>query len=223
MREIKQLHPRLQEKIKELLAVCEKKGLKIQITECLRTRSEQDALYAQGRTKPGNKVTNAPGSSYSSMHQWGVAFDFCRADGKGAYQNEDSFFEKVGRLGEGVGLEWGGSWKSIKDNPHFQLPDWGSTPSKLKATYGTPEKFFATWSESKKTQVSKKEEYNMKTIQKGSTGRAVRVWQVIVGAVVDGAFGDKTVTATKMFQKEHGLTADGIVGKNTWNKGLASL
>lgn len=223
MREIKQLHPRLQEKIKELLAVCEKKGLKIQITECLRTRSEQDALYAQGRTKPGNKVTNAPGSSYSSMHQWGVAFDFCRTDGKGAYYNEDDFFGKVGKLGMGIGLEWGGSWKSIKDNPHFQLPDWGSTPSKLKAAYGTPERFFAAWDKTQTAKTTKTEEYDMKTIQKGSTGRAVRVWQVIAGTAVDGSFGDKTVVATKKFQKEHGLTADGIVGKITWNKGLASL
>jgi hypothetical protein len=31
------------------------------------------------------------------------------------------------------------------DKPHFQLPDWGSGPSKLKKLYGTPEKFMASW------------------------------------------------------------------------------
>ena len=30
----------------------------------------------RGRTKPGNIVTNAKGSSYRSQHQWGIAFDF---------------------------------------------------------------------------------------------------------------------------------------------------
>ena len=42
-------------------------------------------------------------------------------------------------------MNGGGSWKSIVDKPHFQLPDWGSTPTKLKSKYGTPAKFIATW------------------------------------------------------------------------------
>ena len=35
---------------------------------------------------------------------------------------------------------------------------------------------------------------------------------------VDGDFGSGTEKAVKNFQKEHGLTADGIVGKDTWKK-----
>lgn len=145
MRDIKQLHPVLQQKVAELQELCSKKGLKIGISECLRTVEEQDELYAQGRTKPGNIVTNAKGSSYSSMHLWGLAFDIYRNDGKGAYYDNDGFFTKVGKLGQSIGLEWGGSWKSIVDKPHFQLPDWGSTPTLLKSTYKTPENFFKTW------------------------------------------------------------------------------
>lgn len=144
-RDIKQCHPVLQNKAKELVELCEKKGLKIKITECFRSVAEQDELYAQGRTKKGNIVTNAKGSTYSSMHQWGVAFDICRNDGKGAYNNDDGFFKKVGKIGQSIGLEWGGSWTSIVDLPHFQLPDWGSTSSKLKSIYGTVDKFKKTW------------------------------------------------------------------------------
>lgn len=144
-RNISDLHPILQEKVEELKKACEKKGLKIGISECLRTVAEQDALYAQGRTAPGSIVTNAKGSTYSSMHQWGVAFDFYRNDGKGAYNDSDGFFTKVGKIGQSLGLEWGGSWTSPVDKPHFQLPDWGSTPTKLKNTYGTFEKFKKTW------------------------------------------------------------------------------
>lgn len=145
MRDISRLHPVLQQKIEELKAECNRKGLKIGIGECLRTVEEQDALYAQGRTKKGSIVTNAKGSSYSSMHQWGVAFDFYRNDGKGAYADSDGFFTKVGKIGQSLGLEWGGSWKNPVDKPHFQLPDWGSTASRLKSIYGKPEKFFASW------------------------------------------------------------------------------
>lgn len=145
MRDTTQLHPLLQVKIYQLVELCKKNNLKIGISECLRTVKEQDALYAQGRTTSGSIVTNAKGSTYSSMHQWGVAFDFYRNDGKGAYNDSDNFFSNVGKLGQSIGLEWGGSWKSITDKPHFQLPNWGSTTSTLKSKYGTPEKFMASW------------------------------------------------------------------------------
>ena len=158
MRDITQLHPELQKKLHRLSAECDKAGLKIGISECLRSTAEQDALYAQGRTKPGPIVTKCKGSNYASMHQWGVAFDFYRNDGKGAYNDRDNFFTKVGKIGQKIGLEWGGSWKSIVDKPHFQLPNWGSTASQLKAKYGTPAKFFKTWNvtESKTTAKDKK-------------------------------------------------------------------
>lgn len=157
MRKVSGLHPVLQDKIAVLIQKCIENGLKIGIAETLRTEAEQDALYAKGRTGPGRIVTNAKGSSYSSMHQWGIAFDVYRADGKGAYENGDGFFEKVGKLGEESGLLWGGNWRSIRDLPHFQLPDWGDTPSKLKRLYKVPANFFETWEADKMTAGEKRE------------------------------------------------------------------
>ena len=153
MRDIKALHPDLQKKYAQLIKLCSKKGITIGVAECLRTKAEQDALYAKGRTAPGKIVTNAKGSNYSSMHQWGVAFDFylkMDIDGDGqisddAYNNAKKTFNQVGALAKSIGLERGGDWKSIKDLPHIQLKNWGSTTSKLKAEYGTPEKFMKTW------------------------------------------------------------------------------
>ncbi len=145
MRNIYDLHPELQEKIAELKAVCEEQGLKIGIGECLRTKEEQDELYAKGRGKAGKIVTNAKGSTYSSMHQWGVAFDFFRNDGKGSYNNDDAFFQKVGKLGKGIGLLWGGDFENPVDMPHFQLSQWGSTAKALKRQYKLPENFMKTW------------------------------------------------------------------------------
>lgn len=145
MRDITLCHPKLQTLSAQLMKECESRGLKIRIGETLRTKEEQDELYAQGRTKPGQIVTNAKGSSYSSYHQWGTAFDFFRNDGKGAYYDSDEFFAKVGKIGVSLGLEWGGNWKSIVDKPHFQLPDWGSTTAGIKKLYATPEEFMKTW------------------------------------------------------------------------------
>lgn len=44
----------------------------------------------------------------------------------------------------------------------------------------------------------------------------VKIIQKKVGAEPDGKFGKKTEAAVKEFQRKHGLTADGIVGVNTW-------
>lgn len=152
-RDITLCYPRLQKLAAQLVEECEKQGLIIKIGECFRTVAEQDALYAQGRTKSGAIVTNAKGSTYSSQHQWGIAFDFFRNDGAGAYNEDGDFFGRVGRIGESLGLGWGGNWRSPVDKPHFYLPDWGSTTTQLRQLYGTPDKFIATW-ETPKTPVT---------------------------------------------------------------------
>jgi lysozyme len=58
------------------------------------------------------------------------------------------------------------------------------------------------------------------TLKRGSTGADVTWWQAFLHdsgfpLIVDGTFGVQTEDATKAFQREHGLTADGIVGPAT--------
>ena len=122
MRNIQDLHPVLQEKLEQLKKLCLENGIKIGIGECVRTKAEQDALYAKGRTAPGKIVTNAKGSTYSSMHQWGVAFDFYRNDGKGTYNDADGFFEKVGAIGKRIGLCGAEILKALWTSPISSYP-----------------------------------------------------------------------------------------------------
>lgn len=84
------------------------------LTGTYRTLEEQAELYAQGRTKPGQIVT----WTKVSMHNFGMAFDVAFDDPRGAYACTECF-EALGRLGEDVGLFWGGRW-SPPDMPHFQ-------------------------------------------------------------------------------------------------------
>lgn len=157
-RDITLCHPELQEKAKRLISECNKQGLKVMIGETFRTVREQNSLYAQGRTKPGSIVTYAKGSSYSSMHQWGVAFDIIRNDGKGAYYDKDGWFKRVGKIGKSLGLEWGGDWVSPVDKPHFQLPYWGSTPDRLKRLYGNVDNFKKLWNSYESSAVEEDDE-----------------------------------------------------------------
>lgn len=137
------LHPQLDFKLEKFLDACGKKGIYLIITEGFRTKEYQDELYAKGRTAPGNIVTNARGSSYSSQHMWGIAFDIAINDAKKLY--DYATIKKAAKIAKKLGLGWGGDWKSFQDNPHFYLKKWGSTTNKLKAQYGVPERFIVTW------------------------------------------------------------------------------
>ena len=137
------LHPWLDYRMGILLKKCAKKGIYLIITEGFRSKEYQDLLYAKGRTKPGKIVTNAKGSTYSSQHMWGIAFDIAINDSKLLY--DTATIKKVAVIAKKIGLGWGGDWTSIVDTPHFYLTKWGSTTSKLKAAYGTPDAFRKTW------------------------------------------------------------------------------
>lgn len=93
-------------------------GVEVKIISGSRTYAEQNVLYAKGRTAPGPRVTNARGG-YSN-HNFGIAWDIGLFK-NGKYLEESPFYTVCGRIGETLGLEWGGSWKSIQDEPHFNL------------------------------------------------------------------------------------------------------
>lgn len=64
----------------------------------------------------------------------------------------------------------------------------------------------------------------MRTVRKGSKGDAVKTLQEALNAhgygplTVDGIFGSGTQRAVLQFQQAQALTADGIVGPNTWQQ-----
>ena len=118
MAKLELLKPKVRELVEKLINECKNQGHQITITQTLRTIEEQDSLYAQGRTKPGNIVTKAKGGY--SLHNFGVAFDICPiVNGKAAW-SDNELFKKIGEIGVKIGLEWGGTWTSFPDLPHFQ-------------------------------------------------------------------------------------------------------
>jgi peptidoglycan LD-endopeptidase CwlK len=118
------LQPQVRPLARALVQKAARNGIQIKVISGLRTYAEQNALYAQGRTQPGRKVTNARGG-YSN-HNFGIAFDVGVFEGT-RYLGESPKYKAVGALGMELGLEWGGSWKSIVDEPHFQLrPAWAT-------------------------------------------------------------------------------------------------
>lgn len=125
------LEPKFRKKVKKLLAKAKKEGMELRITSAYRNCEEQNALYAKGRTKPGKVVTNA--KCGKSSHNYKRAVDVVEfKNGKALWSNPK--WERIGEIGESVGLEWGGRWHSFKDRPHFQDLD-GRTVASLYKEY----------------------------------------------------------------------------------------
>lgn len=91
------------------------------VTQTYRSNEEQNILYNQGRTTAGNKVTNAKGGQ--SLHNYfpSFAFDIAFVDGKnGNIDWSITLFQNFASIiCRDSNIEWGGNWKSFKDNPHF--------------------------------------------------------------------------------------------------------
>lgn len=129
------LHPKLRQEARSIYAeICDalKGKAMCRFAFTYRTTQEQDALYAQGRTKPGAKVTNARGGF--SFHNYGLAVDIVLAvdtDGNGSYEtaswNTSMDYDGDGKadwievvtIFKQYGWDWGGDWK-FYDAPHFQ-------------------------------------------------------------------------------------------------------
>jgi peptidoglycan L-alanyl-D-glutamate endopeptidase CwlK len=144
LQRIELLHPNLRDEVRSLYtnqivpalsgrAIC-------RFAYTLRTFTEQDQLFAQGRSRlfdaQGRRlgiVTNARGGQ--SYHNFGTAIDIVLLvdnDGNGTYEaaswetNKDFDGDKVSdwmeivRIFKANGWTWGGDFKSFKDFPHFE-------------------------------------------------------------------------------------------------------
>ena len=108
----------------KLIKKARDKGAEFRITEGYRSQSRQNDLYAQGRTMPGNIVTN----TRNSKHIQGRAIDIIYTGGSNASIYDSNELEKIARIFQqagrelGISVTWGGDWKSFQDNPHLQIP-----------------------------------------------------------------------------------------------------
>lgn len=115
-RDISDLRDDVKQNVIMWKALCASRGLNVLITSTLRDDEYQATLYAQGRTKPGNIITNAP---YTTFHGQGLAFDFCK-NVRGHEYDDLSFFKNAAAIAKTMGFTWGGDWRSFVDRPHLQ-------------------------------------------------------------------------------------------------------
>lgn len=117
-RSLTDLHPKVQELCLNFIQRCKDDGIDVIITSTYRDKESQNALYAQGRTLPGKRVTNAKGGQ--SFHNYRVAFDFAPILHGKPLWDDLKMFEHCGTLAELTGLEWAGRWVKMKEMAHCQ-------------------------------------------------------------------------------------------------------
>ncbi|MCL2565980.1 MAG: M15 family metallopeptidase [Defluviitaleaceae bacterium] len=117
-RNIDDLHPTVARGCREFIRRMNAAGFAhVGISSTYRDNVHQDWLFAQGRTRPGNIVTNARGGQ--SIHNYGLAFDFFQ-NIRGQEWNNPHFFDTGGRIWQEMGGVWGGSWVRFVDRPHCE-------------------------------------------------------------------------------------------------------
>jgi peptidoglycan L-alanyl-D-glutamate endopeptidase CwlK len=226
---LKKLHPELAGRVRTLIEHLGANGMQVEVVQGLRTFAEQDALYAQGRTKPGQVVTNARGGQ--SNHNYGLAVDLCpfTPDGKPNWNAPNTMWMAIGAEAEKLGLEWGGSWKKFIDKPHVQLS--GLT---LKQCLSLHQKggLAAVWAEASRILGGNGSSVTNgggdggavaeRVLRKGDRGEDVRLIQTRLSVLgflnsgdIDGVFGPGTEAAIKKFQKSKALAPDGLIGPQT--------
>lgn len=124
-----QVHPLLASKIRDLSDQLASEGIRIRVTQGLRSWNDQAKLYAQGRTVPGKIVTEAkPGFS---QHCFGLAVDVVPMDINNIpdWNISHPNWKRIVEIGKSLGLEAGAEFRTFPDWPHFQLTGkWPITP-----------------------------------------------------------------------------------------------
>ena len=132
-RRLAALEPEFKAKIEVLLGELEIQGIKCVVTSARRTMAEQAKLYAQGRSTHGAIVTKAPAGS--SPHNFGLAADLCPLNPAGElwWTAPDDVWQVIALTAKNNGLVSGYYFRSIKDNPHVEAPEWKIAQSDWRA------------------------------------------------------------------------------------------
>lgn len=120
---IAELDPEFQPQVREILAMGEKFNVIVAIKSGHRSIEEQEAAYAQGRTKPGKIVTQVRGGDSWHNHRRAVDLIAIDPDTGGRIFGDKSIpiLTALARQIQARHPEivWGGVW-DLKDYPHFE-------------------------------------------------------------------------------------------------------
>jgi peptidoglycan L-alanyl-D-glutamate endopeptidase CwlK len=113
------VHPVLVERVEDVAAALIENKILVELVSGFRSFDEQTKLYAQGRTRKGERVTDAR-AGFSWLN-FGLAVDLCPMK-RGAFDWDAplSVWHEISAMAKRHGLAWGGDWLK-PDRPHVEL------------------------------------------------------------------------------------------------------
>lgn len=175
------------------------------------------------------------GGAKSSLHKEGKAADIVVKNVKPA---------EVAKFAESIGVKGIGLYETAKDGYFVHVDTraskgfWYGQGQAKRTTFGGAPKQEVTVKEWQKAAIA--DGFSLPSGDDGIWGKEceavakkalckqytsgyknknlTKIVQKVVGTSVDGMYGKATKQAVKAYQTEHKLTADGIVGYNTWKK-----
>lgn len=110
--------------VRRAIAIAESMGVQAKVIQGFRNKQQQEAAKRRGASKAGWGY---------SWHNFGIAIDLGLFKG-GSYVDSDNpdlawtIYSAIGEIAPEFNMEWGGSWVSFVDSPHFHLDMGYSTP-----------------------------------------------------------------------------------------------
>jgi len=111
--------------VRRAMAVAAPMGVTLKVICGYRNETDQNAAKARGASKA---------SWGYGWHNYGMAIDFGCFKGNAYLDSSDpskanAVYAAVGAICDQYGLEWGGSWRSFRDFPHYQVNTGRSSPN----------------------------------------------------------------------------------------------
>lgn len=225
------LHPRFIARLEAFFAD-PRIANRVAVVSGVRTYAQQKYLYDGYRSgrkgfnlaaNPDRKRSNGWVGSYHQPQPqfggWGYAVDL-RITGKGITTGEVKAIAAQYGMHAPVRGEW---WHHTPGTPRGTEFEWLPFDASAEPQHEAPENVLA--------EVARFVEACKGTVvRKGDRGPVVEFLQTQLdkdghrltrkgkpGAGIDGQFGKMTDKAVRQFQRDEGLTVDGVVGPNTWN------
>lgn len=152
------------------------------------------------------------GGATGSRHTKGQAADIVVSGVKPA--EVAAYAESIGVLGIGLyETNSDGYFVHVDTRPSKSF--WYGQRQEGRTTFGGTSTTTSTTGSSEALQGEAVVAY-LPILSKGANNKYVKVLQSMLGLAVDGIFGANTQSKVIAFQKEKGLTADGVVGSMTW-------
>jgi peptidoglycan L-alanyl-D-glutamate endopeptidase CwlK len=142
-RKITDCHPLLQPLVQQFMENCIRARVDVLVTNTWRSDAEQDALYAQGRTKPGKIVTNARAGQSAHNYVlnglpaalaidivpmrhgkpvWGLSGNGIDDNPADDDKDDLELWQRARRAAEDAGLVSASRWPNFKEWPHLEHP-----------------------------------------------------------------------------------------------------